>query len=64
MLTLAALVTMALLDKVRTRNHCLQIALSSAVLGKGIGSAEVVPLHSLFAVHLLLSSGQRRSLLG
>lgn len=64
MLTLAVLVTMALLDKVRTRIHSLQIALSSAVLGKGIGSAEVVPLHFLFAVHLLLLPVQRRSLLG
>lgn len=64
MLTLAALVTMARLDKVRTHIHSPQIAWSSAVLGKGIGSADVVPLHFQFAVHLLLLPGQLRSLLG
>ena len=53
---------MTLLDKVHIHN--LQIALSSAALGRGIGSAEVEPLQFLFAIHLLLSPEQRQSLLG
>lgn len=64
MLTLAALVAMVLLDKVRTHIHTLQVASSSAALDKGTGSAEVVPLHFLFVTHLLLLPEQRRSLLG
>lgn len=55
---------MVLLDKVRTHIHTLQVASPSAALDEGIGSAVVVPLHSLFVIHLLLLLEQRRSLLG
>ena len=63
MLTLAALVAMVLLDKVRIHIHNPQAASSSAALDKGIDLAAVVPLHFLFAIHLLLLPEQRRSLL-
>lgn len=55
---------MVLPDKIRTHIHTLQVASSSAALDTGIGSAEVVPLHSLFVIHLLLLPEQRQSLLG
>ena len=64
MLTLAALVAMVLLDKVRIHNHNPQAASSSAALDKGIDPAEVVPLHFLFAIRLLLLPKQCRSLPG
>ena len=64
MLTLVALVAMVLLDKVRKHIHTLKVASSSAALDEGIGSAVVVPLHSLFVIHLPLLLEQRRSLLG
>lgn len=64
MLTLAVLVTMVLLDKVRIHIHNPQAASSSAALDKGIDLAEVVPLHFLFAMYLLLLPEQGRSLLG
>ena len=63
MLTLAVLVAMVLLDKLRIHIHDPQAASSSVALGKGIDSAEVVPLHFLFAIHLLLVPEQDRSLL-
>lgn len=50
-------------DTARTHIHTLQVASSPAVLDKGIGSAEVVPLQSPYVTHLLLSPEQRRFLL-
>ena len=64
MLTLAALVAMVPLDKVRIHIHNPQAASSSAALDKGIDPAEVVPLHFLFVILLLLLPEQGRSLLG
>ena len=54
---------MAPLDTARTHIHTLHVASSPAVLDKGIGSAAVVPLRSLFVTHLLLSPEQRQFLL-
>ena len=54
---------MVRLDEVHNHIQTLGIASSSAALDRGIGSAEVVPPHSLFVVHLLLLSEQRRFLL-
>ena len=53
---------MVRLDKAHTHN--LQVASSCAAPDKGIGLAEVVPLHSLIVIHLLLLLAQRLSLLG
>lgn len=62
-LTLAVLVAMILLDRARIHIRFLQVALPSAALGKGIGSAEVAPLHFHFVVHLLLLIERHQSLL-
>ena len=57
---------MVLLDKVHIHIHIHnpQAASSSAALGKDIDQVEVVPLHFLFAIHLLLLPEQGRSLFG